>query len=274
MFAAASLFCLDAIAQSSVTVYGIIDDGITFSSNAAGGRQYALSSGVISGSRWGFRGSEEIGGGLKAVFQLENGFDVNSGKLGQGGLEFGRTSMVGVLTKYGTVTLGRQYDALVDSVGLLAVADQWAGYYAAHPGDVDNFNNSFRANNSVKYVSPSLGGLTFEGLYSFGGTSGDFSRNQLISLGAVYSNGPLVAGAGYINARNPNIGAFGNSSTTTPTAAVNAITSPISSVLPLLIPTNLSGSPLHTHSGRLQLAPIIQMLGFLVLGIWLQDLIL
>ena len=54
---------------------------------------------------------------------------------------------------YGTVTLGRQYDSAVDYVGPLEVGDQWGGYIAAHPGDLDNLNNDYRINNTIKYTS-------------------------------------------------------------------------------------------------------------------------
>jgi predicted porin len=84
-----------AHAQSSVTLYGIIDEGINYNSNMKGGRSYALQSGVMQGSRWGLRGAEDLGGGLRATFVLENGFDLNSDKASQGGLLFGRQAYVG-----------------------------------------------------------------------------------------------------------------------------------------------------------------------------------
>ncbi|MGH8782749.1 porin [Paraburkholderia sp.] len=215
-----------AHAQSSVTLYGIIDEGFNINTNAGGKHLYNLSSGVLQGSRWGLRGTEDLGGGLKAIFVLENGFDVNTGKLGQGGLMFGRQAYVGLSSPFGTVTAGRQYDSVVDYVGPLEVGDQWGGYIAAHPGDLDNFNNAYRVNNAVKFTSANYGGLTFGGLYSFGGTAGDFSRNQTFSVGAGYSNGPLVLGVGYLNARTPSSasGLFGNNTTSTTPAAV---TSPV-----------------------------------------------
>ncbi|WP_133647347.1 porin [Paraburkholderia flava] len=223
--AALGAFAGVAHAQSSVTLYGIIDEGFNINTNAGGKHLYNLSSGVLQGSRWGLRGTEDLGGGLKAVFVLENGFDVNTGKLGQGGLMFGRQAYVGLSSPYGTVTAGRQYDSVVDYVGPLEAGDQWGGYIAAHPGDLDNFNNAYRVDNAVKFTSANYGGLTFGGLYSFGGVAGSFSRNQTFSLGAGYNNGPLVLGVGYLNARNPSsaTGLFGNN--TTSTAA--SVTTPV-----------------------------------------------
>ena len=91
-----------AHAQSSVTMYGIVDDGFNWTSNTGGHNLYNVSSGVMQASRWGLRGKEDLGGGLAALFVLENGFDLNSGSLGQKnrgstqGLMFGRQAYVGL----------------------------------------------------------------------------------------------------------------------------------------------------------------------------------
>ncbi|MDP9651246.1 porin [Paraburkholderia caledonica] len=211
-----------AHAESSVTLYGIIGTSINFNTNSGGHQLYNLTAGPLQGSRFGFRGSEDLGGGYAATFTLENGYDPTSGKLGQGGLIFGRQAFVGLSSNYGTVTLGRQYDALVDNVGLLATGDQWGGYLQAHAGDVDNFNNTYRTNNTVKYAFKS-NGLLIAGTYSFGNVAGNFSQNQIWSLGASYTSGNLSLGVGYLNARNPNISLFGNSTSGTPSAATSNV---------------------------------------------------
>jgi predicted porin len=225
--AALGAFAGVAHAQSSVTLYGIIDVGINMNTNANGSHKYDMSSGVMQGSRFGLRGTEDLGGGLKAIFVLENGFDVTNGKLGQGGLMFGRQAYVGLSSQFGTVTLGRQYDSVVDYVGPFEAGDQWGGYIAAHPGDIDNFNNAYRTNNTVKFTSQNYSGLTFGGTYSLGGQAGNFTGNQIWSLGAGYNNGPLALGVGYLNARTPAAtgGLFNNGGTTT--AAAAAVTNPI-----------------------------------------------
>ncbi|MET5012875.1 porin, partial [Burkholderia pseudomallei] len=76
--------------------YGIIDEGFNINTNAGGKHLYNLSSGVMHGSRWGLRGTEDLGGGLKSLFVLENCFEVYSGNLNQGGVEFGTQSYVGL----------------------------------------------------------------------------------------------------------------------------------------------------------------------------------
>jgi len=217
--AALGTFAGAAHAQSSVTLYGIVDAGLAYANNIGGNKLYETSAGNLQGDRWGLRGTEDLGGGLKALFVLENGFNAFSGKLGQGGDEFGRQAYVGLSSQFGTVTLGRQYDSVVDYTGALEVGSQWATFYAAHPGDLDNMNNSNRVNNSIKYASANYSGITFGGLYSLGGVAGQFNRNQIFSAGLGYAQGPLVLGAGYFNVKNPNYSFFGNNSSSSATAS-------------------------------------------------------
>ncbi|MEA3101222.1 porin, partial [Caballeronia mineralivorans] len=178
-----------AHAQNSVTLYGVIDAGLIYVHNANGNqKQVGTNSGTLSGDRWGLKGQEDLGGGLKAIFQLENGFDVNTGKLNQGGREFGRQAFVGLTSdKLGTVTLGRQYDPLVDMVQGIT-ADNYFGGIFATPGDIDNYDNSLRTSNAVKYVSPTYAGIQFEGLYGFSNAAGTTGQGQTWSGAAAYNN--------------------------------------------------------------------------------------
>jgi len=196
-----------AHAQNSVTLYGVIDAGLIYVHNANGNqKQVGTSSGNLSGDRWGLKGQEDLGGGLKAIFQLENGFDVNTGKLNQGGREFGRQAFVGLTAdKYGTVTLGRQYDPLVDMVQGITGDNYWASIVGT-PGDVDNYDNSSRVNNAVKYVSPNYAGLQFEGMYGFSNGAGTTGQGQTWSGAVAYNNGPLGLAAGYYYTSNPSAG--------------------------------------------------------------------
>ncbi|MGC7403191.1 porin [Pandoraea pneumonica] len=217
----------NARAQSNVTLYGILDEGVNYNSNAGGARSVAVQSGVMQGSRWGMRGSEDLGGGLSAVFMLENGFDLSSGKASQGGLLFGRQAYVGLQNGFGTLTIGRQNDSGADFVGPLESGNQWSGNIGAHPGDLDNLNNTVRTNNAVKFRSRSFNGASFGAMYSFGGVAGSFARNQVWSLGAGYDGGPLALAVGYLNVRNPNVAFFGNATTGTPSATVSNSSYPI-----------------------------------------------
>ena len=196
-----------AHAQNSVTLYGVIDAGLIYVHNANGNqKQVGTNSGTLSGDRWGLKGQEDLGGGLKAIFQLENGFDVNTGKLNQGGREFGRQAFVGLTSdKLGTVTLGRQYDPLVDMVQGITGDNYWASIVGT-PGDVDNYDNSSRVNNAVKYVSPNYAGLQFEGMYGFSNAAGTTGQGQTWSGAVAYNNGPLGLAAGYYYTSNPSAG--------------------------------------------------------------------
>lgn len=203
--AAALMLGSAASAQSSVTLYGVIDAGITFVNNAnqSGEKLWQTQSGIAQGSRFGMKGTEDLGGGLSALFQLENGFDVFSGRLAQGGLLFGRQAYVGLSdTKLGTLTLGRQYDSIVDYLQVTTFNGNYGAYFS-HAGDIDNSDNGFRVNNAVKYTSPSIAGLTVGGMYALGGVAGQFGRNSTIATGLSYQNGPIYAAAAYMYAKNP-----------------------------------------------------------------------
>lgn len=206
--AASTAFAVPAFAQNSVTLYGLIDEGLNYTNNVRGSHNYELASGDAQGSRWGLKGAEDLGNGLKAVFQLENGFDVNSGRLGQGSRMFGRQAFVGLSSDAGTVTFGRQYDAIVDYLAPTTANGNWGGYLLSHPFDNDNTDNSFRVNNTIKYASPNYAGLQFGGTYSFSNGTG-FSNNRQYSLGGQYQNGGLLVAAAYLQANNPGVTAGG-----------------------------------------------------------------
>lgn len=200
-------FAVPAFAQNSVTLYGVIDAGLTYVNNSGGNHSWAMQSGVVQGSRWGLKGTEDLGGGTSAIFQIENGFNVMNGNLGQGGREFGRQAYVGLTnSQFGTLTLGRQYDSIVDVVQPTTFNGQWGAFFS-HPSDIDNTDNGFRVNNAVKYVTPKWNGLQAEGMYAFGGVAGAFGQNSALSTGLSYSAGPLYLGAAYFFAKNPNVAA-------------------------------------------------------------------
>ncbi|WP_250436995.1 porin [Caballeronia sp. ATUFL_F2_KS9A] len=211
VIALASLACIvtSAHAQSSVTLFGVLDEGFDYTSNVGGNRVYELTSGYASGSRWGLRGVEDLGGGTKAVFQLESGINLSNGAAGQGGRMFGRQAYVGVTdNRFGSVTLGRQYDSVVDYLAPTTANGNFAGYLFAHPFDNDNTDNSFRVNNTVKYASPSFGGFRFGGTYSFSNDT-NFANNRQYSIGASYANSGLLIGAAYLRADGVGMNANG-----------------------------------------------------------------
>ncbi|HKR44447.1 MAG TPA: porin [Paraburkholderia sp.] len=198
-----------AQAQSSVTLYGVIDEAFQFvhNANAQGNNLYRMQGGNLQGSRWGLKGTEDLGGGLKAIFQLESGFDINSGKMGSyngNTLLFGRQAFVGLThQQYGTLTLGRQYDPVVDMVQPLTADNYWGSTFTT-PGDVDNNDNSSRTNNAIKYLSPQFAGFQIEGMYAFGGVAGATGSQQTWSAAASYVTGPFSIAAGYVRMTNAN----------------------------------------------------------------------
>ncbi|MFD1554988.1 porin [Paraburkholderia silviterrae] len=195
-----SAVCLgsNAHAQSSVMLYGVLDDGLNFTSNAGGHRGYAMVSGDTAETSFGLKGAEDLGGGLSAIFTLESGVNQNSGQLNEGGRLFGRQAFVGLSSATaGTLTLGRQYDATIDTWSPFTAAGNSIGDLAAHPFDNDNADYDFRLGNAIKYASPTFYGFQVEGVYGFSNTT-NFSENRAYSAGLTYSAGPLALAAAYM----------------------------------------------------------------------------
>jgi predicted porin len=192
-------------AQSSVTLYGILDEGLMYQTNVNGGKKVWLDSlSGLLGSRWGLTGVEDLGGNLSAIFTLESGVNLNNGQFGQGGTAFGRQAFVGLKSgTYGSVTLGRQYDMVFYFPEPLTAGSLVGGPVAMHPGDVDNAANTVRLNNSIRYMSPVSHGLSFGGEYSMGGVAGNFTGSSGYSLGVGYTGAPLKIGAAFEYFKNP-----------------------------------------------------------------------
>lgn len=196
-------------AQSSVTLYGIIDQGINYVSNSQGAQSWALNPINGTGNRFGFLGKEDLGGGLKAVFQLENGFNAQNGTLGQGGLLFGRQAFVGIgQDNIGTLTVGRQYDYARDFLQIISTIG-WSTI--GHPFDNDGLDNLTRFNNVVKFTSAKLSGFTIGGMYGFSNAT-NFADNRAWSTGAKYEGGALNLAVSYTHESNPTGQANGSPS--------------------------------------------------------------
>jgi predicted porin len=136
-------FAATAHAQSSVTLYGTLDAGLIYTNNQAGHSNWQQGSGSVSDTYFGLRGSEDLGNGLHAIFTLESGFNLNNGSLKENNTLFNRQAYVGLQSnQYGTVTLGRQYDSMVDYLAPLSAAGSGFGNnLAGHPFDNDNLDN-------------------------------------------------------------------------------------------------------------------------------------
>ncbi len=204
------LLCTAAHAQSSVTLYGLFDEGINYSNNVGGASAVQMRSGDVTGSRFGLRGQEDLGDGYSAIFKLENGFNPNNGAELQGGRMFGRQAYVGLSSdRFGTVMFGRQYDPTVDMYSGLTAGGSWGGDVGAVPFDGDNADYDFRVNNAVKYVSPTIAGFSGEAMYAFSNAAGGFAANRVMSAAGQYQNGGWTAVVAYLRIDQPGMGSSG-----------------------------------------------------------------
>ena len=220
-------------ADSSVTLYGILDAGIQGSSqslsNGYSSSNVGLASGVQSGNRFGIKGSEDLGSGLRATFALEAGFNLGSGVSQQNGTLFGRQSWVGLESDtLGYARVGKQYNFATDYVG--AIDPFLLGFGQANMGTTFGAANTTRYNNMVKYQSPTWNGLTAGIGYSF--------ANGLASLYADPANY-----GGYVPANTYNYATANNARTVT--AGIKYANGPLTVVGSYDVmygPTNIVGS--------------------------------
>lgn len=199
--ALAAAYGAGAQAQSSVTLYGVLDTGIEYANHQPNGGHATLrlSGGNIAGTRWGLRGVEDLGGGQKAVFVLESGYDSDTGKSAQGGRLFGRMAYVGMQGNWGSLLLGRQQTQLFDFAGpfdpmLLAPR------YSIISQEIAFLS---RADNTVKYIG-TFGGVTASAMYSFGADGNAVNGAEVPGAPKIgrqygvrlsYSSGPVAVSA-------------------------------------------------------------------------------
>lgn len=197
---ALSAACSFAAAQTNVSVYGVVDAGIVYSKGGPAGSATKIDSGLSGGSRLGFRGSEDLGGGLSAIFTVENGFLSDTGGVDQGGLLFGRQAFVGLKGNSGTLTLGRQY---TPSYRVLTTIDPFENNFGGASGQLMAGERAgVRMNNAAIYATPTFGGFDGQFGYGFGEVAGDSSRSRQLSANIGYGGGPLVVRAGFNRTNN------------------------------------------------------------------------
>jgi predicted porin len=225
-----------ASAQSSVTLYGLVDGGLRYNnvsySNGNGASNFGLAYGQQSGNRFGLKGVEDIGGGNKAMFVLENGFDLGNGSIGQGGRIFGRQAWMGLEnSSWGYVRIGRQTNFATEYVGI-PVDPFGTGFGQLNMGTAFGVVNTDRISNAIKYQTPNMSGFQAGIGYSFAtgntalyspeangngknGTSGTgynfatSNNTRQLTLGAKYANGPFYAAASWDKIYADNGGALG-----------------------------------------------------------------
>lgn len=208
-----------AFAQSNVTLYGLLDAGVSYVSNQGGHGVVKFDDAIAVPSFIGFRGVEDLGGGTQAIFDLESQFSLGNGAMVPvPGSIFGRNAYVGLRdARFGTLTLGNQFDFMNDSLtmggnvpGVLSggLYNYPTGPFRGLniPGNATSWSDWDRTGqeqvrNAVKYVTPELGGLKAGAMYAFGGTPGDFHTGSAISFGLNYNVGDFGAGAAYTEVR-------------------------------------------------------------------------
>jgi len=196
-----------ASAQSSVTLYGRIDASIGNVKTTTGGVTTAdpgimIRSGGHTGSRWGLRGSEDLGGGMKANFTLEQGFNIDDGAASSA-RQFHRQAFVGLSGGFGKLDIGRQYDITDNMYGLYDPMG-YSGYsamgYAFNVGCGTGGSGDCvaRQDNSVMYTTPSMGGFSVAAMWAPGeDKTPAVSAGRMYGVMANYNNGPIAAGLGW-----------------------------------------------------------------------------
>ena len=186
-------------AESGVNLYGIVSSAVRYTSNLDGRHhdQVALVSGGMVGSRFGLRGSEDLGGGNKAIFQLEAGIGSDDGRAAYNAF-FGRQAWAGLSGNWGSLTFGRQYNALNNIGWAFNPLDQGWGNFWSDPlyvgGDI--FFQDYRINNSVVYQN-TIGPFSVQLDYGAGEQPGNQSRGTTLGGGVKYQQGPLALGVAY-----------------------------------------------------------------------------
>lgn len=195
-----------ALAQSNVTLYGILDVNFQYNDPDLSGASSTrgINSGHQSGSRWGIRGSEALSPNLNAVFTAEGGMNVDTGTSAQSGQLFGRQIWAGLSGGWGTVVAGRlaTFSSGTGSFDLFGNTDPFlTGFGDSSLGSTFTPSSTLRVDNAVLYSSPTFGGFKFGAGYTFNGFGGEGAgsgnNNRGWFFGASFASGPFFAAATY-----------------------------------------------------------------------------
>ena len=195
-----------ALAQSNVTLYGIIDVNFQYNDPDGPGQSSTrgINDGHQSGSRWGIRGSEALSPNLNAVFTIEGGMTIDTGMQGQGGRLFGRQAWAGLSGGWGTLVAGRvaAFSSGTGSFDMIGNLDPFlTGFGDSTALSTFTSMGTLRLDNSVLYQSPTWGGFKFGAGYSFNANgqegAGSGNNNRVTFLGANFARGPFWAGVTY-----------------------------------------------------------------------------
>ncbi|KJK22557.1 membrane protein [Burkholderiaceae bacterium 16] len=200
--AAAMALTGGAHAQSSIVLYGVATSSVQYVNRAqnvsngvlapGSGSVVLLNSSGIAQSRFGLRGTEDLGHGYKGLFVLENQFGIDNGQLGNGGLLFGRQAFVGLGSPYGTLTFGRQYTSAFLTMGNFSPT----GLAPEFEPVVGFAGPNFRENNMAKYEGK-FGALSASAHWSFGERPGTLAAGSAYGVGLSYFMNDFGIGLGY-----------------------------------------------------------------------------
>jgi predicted porin len=204
-------------APSTVTIYGVVDAYGQYANGAS--TLTRVQSGGLSGSRLGFKGNEDLGGGLRAFFQIESGINLDDGTNGQGAF-WGRQALVGLGSTYGTVSLGRQYGSIYTLSGdfseftngptgpSTAVIGGFGGYEPVRGAGIAATGNGgpARVNNSVKFETANFSGFKAGALWGLGEVAGSTTKTRIADIYARYTAGPVDAMVSYVDDRVASTG--------------------------------------------------------------------
>jgi predicted porin len=182
-----------AFAQSSVTLYGVADASLA---KVTGKSAYLSSAGTMNNgtSRWGVRGTEDLGGGLKAGFNFEQGLSLNDGSLSKsGGGEFGRAAWMNLSGGFGELRLGRTLNPSFYAAAAWELTG--AANYSVVVSQFGGVLGGVRNSSQIAYTTPNMGGFSATVGYVLKGNSAD--EKAKVDLNAIYANGPLSVALGY-----------------------------------------------------------------------------
>ncbi|PRX27317.1 outer membrane protein OmpU [Paraburkholderia sp. BL18I3N2] len=190
-FAVSSLLSISALAQSSVTLYGALDEAVVYANNARGAHTMQMLDSYHWNTAFGVNGTEDLGGGLKAIFDLASYFNLSNGKMFRSDTFFSRSAWVGLSKdEYGKVTFGHHNDY---SILLLANSPGFNSTFSQTPANADHIGGGY-LNNAITYRSPTMSGFTFSALYALpGGTSDTYNRGRAFSFALIYEGKRLRA---------------------------------------------------------------------------------
>jgi predicted porin len=201
----AAFACNASYAQSSVTLYGIVDESIRYLThvNSAGDSRISLGNGGMSESRWGLKGVEDLGGGWSTFFKLENRFFINSGQTDPA-LPYFNDAEVGVQSNsYGRLVFGRQHNMLIEGITIGGYgSNPWSPYDFSFQPEV-TMSDGIWTSNQVQYQVRAYD-VTFVAAYAFGGVAGHPSYGSQIGAAFSYTpkGGPLTVGGAYQDSKD------------------------------------------------------------------------